>query len=130
MFGKPKLGNAITVIASGSVVAGSLRVRGMVQVDGTIEGTLIAEGHVSVGPEGKVMGDVTADDLSIGGLVVGTLHARGHLHGLPSGIVRGEVRYTTLEIDRGGVMDGRASRVPGESKTAPSVERIENAAAE
>jgi cytoskeletal protein CcmA (bactofilin family) len=132
MFGRRQASNAITVIAGGSVVVGTLRVRGMVQVDGTIEGSLLAEGHVSVGPEGRVIGDVVADDLSIGGNVEGSLHARGHLHVLPSGCVRGEVRYTTLEVDRGGVMDGRASRVPGEpapAKGAP-LEMMENAAAE
>jgi cytoskeletal protein CcmA (bactofilin family) len=136
MFGKRQSANAITVIAAGSSVVGTLRVKGIVQVDGSIEGTLIAEGHVSVGPEGRIAGDVTADELSVGGHIEGTLFAKGHLHVLATGRVRGEARYTTLEVDRGGVMDGRASHVE-DSKDAPArkadtsrVEMIENAAAE
>ena len=134
MFGKRQTANAITVIAAGSSVVGTLRVRGIVQVDGTIEGTLIAEGHVSVGPEGRILGEVTADELSVGGQIEGKLFAKGHLHVLSTGRIRGEARYTTLEIARGGVMDGRASHVedaPARKGADESrVEMIENAAAE
>jgi cytoskeletal protein CcmA (bactofilin family) len=120
MFGKRQriAAGSTTVIAAGSVVEGTLRVRGMVQVDGTIEGTLIAEGHVSVGPEGRIVGEITADQLSVGGKVEGTIFARNHLHVLASGTVRGNARYTTLEVERGGIMDGSASRVEEESGVA------------
>jgi cytoskeletal protein CcmA (bactofilin family) len=133
MFGKPKSSNAITVIAGGSVVVGTLRVRGIVQVDGAVEGSLLVEGHVSVGPDGRISGDITADDLSVGGKVDGTVHARGHLHVLKSGSVCGETHYTTLEVDRGGVMDGRTSHVDVEGKRKADeshVEMIGDAAAE
>jgi cytoskeletal protein CcmA (bactofilin family) len=130
MFGKRQQAAAsITVIASGSVVEGTLRTKGMVQVDGTIDGALIAEGHVSVGPEGKILGEVTADQLSVGGRVEGTVFARGHLLVLASGVVHGNARYTSLEVERGGVMDGSASRVD-EQAADNDVELVANAAAE
>lgn len=126
MFGKRQrlTAGSTTIIAAGSVVEGTLRVRGMVQVDGTIEGTLIAEGHVSVGPEGRIVGEVTADQLSVGGTVEGTILARNHLHVLASGSVRGDARYTSLEVERGGVMDGSASRV--EEVSAKLVKAADN----
>jgi cytoskeletal protein CcmA (bactofilin family) len=130
MFGKRQQAVAsITVIAAGSVVEGTLRARGMVQVDGTIDGALIAEGHVSVGPEGKILGEVTADQLSVGGRIEGTVFARGHLLVLASGVVHGNARYTSLEVERGGVMDGSASRVD-EQAADNDVELVANAAAE
>ncbi len=122
MFGKRQQRSAtVTVIAQGSVVEGTLRVKGVIQIDGTVDGTLIADGHVSVGPEGLIRGDVTADALSIGGRVDGSLHSRGHLHVLSTGVVQGNARYTSLEVDRGGVMDGSASRVDAASKQLPSL---------
>ena len=137
MFGsnkRSKADSAITVIAAGSIVEGTLRVRGMVQIDGTIDGTLIADGHVSVGPDGRVIGEVTADQLSVGGKVEGTINAKGHLHVLSSGSVRGNARYASLEIERGGVMDGNASRLDDvkDVKTVPDndVELVANAVAE
>ena len=130
MFGKRQQAAAsITVIAAGSVVEGTLRARGMVQVDGTIDGALIAEGHVSVGPEGKILGEVTAEQLSVGGRVEGAVFARGHLLVLANGAVHGKSRYTSLEVERGGVMDGSASRVD-ETVADNDVELVANAAAE
>lgn len=132
MFGKRQQAAAnITVIAAGSVIEGTLRVQGMVQVDGTIDGQLLAAGHVSVGPEGKILGEVAADELSVGGSVEGTVCARGHLHVLSTGSVRGNARYTSLEVERGGVMDGSASRVGEVAEAAESdVELVADAAAE
>lgn len=135
MFGskraKAAADSAITVIAAGSVVEGTLRVRGMVQVDGTIDGHLIADGHVSVGPDGRIVGEVTADQLSVGGKVEGKLNAKGLLHVLASGAVRGNARYASLEIERGGVMDGNASRLE-DVKQVPDndVELVTSAVAE
>ena len=131
MFGKRQQAAAsITVIAAGSVVEGTLRARGMVQVDGTIDGALIAEGHVSVGPEGRILGEVTADQLSVGGRIEGSVFARGHLLVLASGVVHGNARYTSLEVERGGVMDGSASRVDEQRVADNDVELVANAAAE
>jgi cytoskeletal protein CcmA (bactofilin family) len=84
---------------------------------------------VSVGPEGKILGEVTADQLSVGGRVEGTVFARGHLLVLASGVVHGNARYTSLEVERGGVMDGSASRVD-EQVADNDVELVANAAAE
>jgi cytoskeletal protein CcmA (bactofilin family) len=132
MFGKRQKAEAsITIIAAGSVIEGTLRARGMVQVDGTIDGALLAEGHVSVGPEGKILGEVTAEQLSVAGKVEGTVFARGHLLVLASGSLHGSARYTSLEVERGGVMDGSASRVEEAGIVADNdVELVANAAAE
>jgi cytoskeletal protein CcmA (bactofilin family) len=95
-----------TVIGKGTVIEGTMRVSGRVQIDGKIDGTLIAEGHVSVGPDGSVLGELSAAELAVGGHVEGQISVRGHLHVAPQGIARGEMRYGSLQVDRGGVIDG------------------------
>jgi cytoskeletal protein CcmA (bactofilin family) len=95
-----------TVIGKGTVIEGTVRVTGRVQIDGKIDGTLIAEGHVSVGPEGSILGELTAGELAVGGNVEGRVSVRGHLHIAPGGTARGEMRYGSLQVDRGGVIDG------------------------
>jgi cytoskeletal protein CcmA (bactofilin family) len=97
-----------TVIGRGTVIEGIVRTSGRIQIDGQIDGTLEVDGHVSVGPNGRVTGEVVADDLVVGGRVEGRVTARKHLHVASSGSVRGEVRYGTLQVDRGAVMDGSA----------------------
>lgn len=99
-----------TVIGKGTVIEGTVRVSGRVQVDGQIDGSLIAEGPVAVGPSGSIVGEVVADELTVGGRVEGRVNVREHLHIAPQGIARGEVRYGSLQVDRGGVLDGSTLR--------------------
>jgi cytoskeletal protein CcmA (bactofilin family) len=99
-----------TVIGKGTVVEGTIRVSGRVQIDGQIDGTVIAEGHVSVGPDGSILGEVSAEELAVGGRVEGKITVRGHLHIAPAGIARGDMRYGSLQVDRGGVIDGSTVR--------------------
>jgi cytoskeletal protein CcmA (bactofilin family) len=53
-----------------------------------------------------VIGEVVAEELAVGGRVEGKVSVRDHLHVAPGGIARGEVRYGSLQVERGGVIDG------------------------
>lgn len=108
MFGSKATKKATepTVIGQGTVIEGTIRVAGRVQVDGQIDGSLFAEGHVSVGPTGSILGEVVAAELAVGGRVEGKVNVRDNLHIAPGGTARGEVRYGSLQVDRGGVIDG------------------------
>jgi cytoskeletal protein CcmA (bactofilin family) len=97
-----------TVIGKGAVIEGMVRVYGPVQVDGQIDGGLSAEGHVSIGPTGCVLGELIAEELAVGGRIEGKVSVRGHLHVAARAVVRGDVRYGSLQVDRGGVIDGSA----------------------
>ncbi|HEX4352835.1 MAG TPA: polymer-forming cytoskeletal protein [Polyangiales bacterium] len=121
MFGSKTKASATepTVIGRGTVIEGTVRVSGRVQVDGQIDGSLIAEGHVSVGPSGSIVGEVIADQLAVGGRVEGKVTVREHLHIAPGGSTRGELRYGSLQVDRGGVIDG--STLHGEGPSANDV---------
>lgn len=111
MFGRKTASSAgPTVIGAGAVIEGTVRASGPIQVDGHIDGTLHVEGQVSVGPNGAITGDVTADEVVVGGRVEGRLTARALLHVTAGGRVRGEVRYGALQIDRGGVIDGTTAQ--------------------
>jgi cytoskeletal protein CcmA (bactofilin family) len=103
-----------TVIGKGTMIQGTVKVSGRVQIDGHIDGTLIADGHVSVGPNGMILGEVYAEELAVGGKVEGKVSVKNHLHIAPGGTARGEMRYGSLQVDRGGVIDG--STAHGEDK--------------
>ena len=106
-----------TVIGRGTVIEGTVRVSGRVQVDGRIDGTLVADGHVSVGPSGAILGEVVAVELAVGGRVEGKVSVREHLHVAPQGIARGELRYGSLQVDRGGVLDGSTANASAANDT-------------
>ena len=103
-----------TVIGRGAVIEGTVRVFGPVQVDGQIEGSLLADGHVSVGPTGSIVGELVAEELAIGGRVEGQIQVRDHLYIAPGASARGQVRYGSLQVDRGGVLDG-STLIQGDS---------------
>ena len=116
MFGSKNKTSAATeptVIGRGTVIEGTVRVSGRVQVDGQIDGSLIAEGHVSVGPHGSILGEVVAHELAVGGRVEGKVSVRENLHIAPQGVCRGDVRYGSLQVDRGGVLDGSTAHGDG-----------------
>ncbi len=114
MFGKREA--EITVVGAGAVVEGTVKAKGSIQIDGTILGTLRAEGHVSIGPDGSVDGEVHGENIAIGGNVKGKVSAKGHLHVISSGVVQGELQYSSLEVDRGAVVDARTTHVGAPSE--------------
>lgn len=116
MFGKKAESAADpTVIGRGAVIEGTVRASGPIQIDGHIQGSLHVDGQVSVGPNGSIDGELVAENIVVGGRVEGKVTARAHLHVAPGGSARGEVRYGSLQIDRGGVIDGTT----GQGKSAP-----------
>lgn len=122
MFGKKAASAAEpTVIGRGAVIEGKVRASGPIQIDGHVDGALLIDGSVSVGPSGAITGEVAADDVVVGGRVQGKVLARGHLHVASGGSVRGEVRYGSLQIDRGGLIDGTTGQGEAEAVASTAV---------
>lgn len=117
MFGKKKR-RGPTVVGAGSEIEGSLRAPDGLQIDGTIAGTVVVEGGMSVGPDGVFRGDVRADSATIAGRVEGTIVVEGHLHLLATGVLEGEIQYGTLEVDRGGQLSGRTAHIDAAQEPA------------
>lgn len=117
MFGKKNA--EPTIIGSGTVVEGKIKVRNSVQIDGHIKGNLEADEHVSIGPDGVIEGELIGGNIAIGGRVEGRVTSRGHLHMVSGGVVIGDVFYTSIEVDRGAVIDGRTEHL---SSATPSTQ--------
>jgi cytoskeletal protein CcmA (bactofilin family) len=95
-----------TVIGKGSRVAGTLRVKGRVQIDGVVEGHVFAEGgHVSIGPTGSVVGELSAGELVVGGRIEGTVRVTGLVHVVSGGSATGVLQYSGIQVDRGGALE-------------------------
>jgi cytoskeletal protein CcmA (bactofilin family) len=127
MFAKPSVpAGQVTVVSAGSALEGDLRVRGALRIEGAVYGNVTTEGDMSLGPEARILGEVRAKNLSMAGRIDGIVHVRNHLRVLRGGMLRGHARYLTLEIERGGVMDGSTTR----TSDFPEPEEDEYAAAE
>jgi cytoskeletal protein CcmA (bactofilin family) len=130
MFGG-KHAEGPTVVGEGAVIVGTLTARGRVQIDGVVEGSVKVQGQVSVGPKGRVEGDLMADNVAVGGEVKGRVVARGHLQVVASGRLYGDVHYGTLQVERGAVLEGRTLHgEPTEPSTDGAPQDIGNDAVE
>jgi cytoskeletal protein CcmA (bactofilin family) len=111
MSAKPSVpAKQVTVVSAGSALQGDIRVRGALRIEGAVYGNITTDGDMSVGPDARILGEVRAKNLSLAGRIDGIVHVRAHLRLLRGGMMRGHARYLTLEIERGGVMDGTTAR--------------------
>ncbi|MEM9190303.1 MAG: polymer-forming cytoskeletal protein [Myxococcota bacterium] len=88
---------------------GTLRAGGDLEIHGRVEGDVKAEGTIRVGAKGVICGQVAAPELVVSGRIEGSVEIHGHLHMCKGGTIAGEASYGSLQVDRGGVIEGRAS---------------------
>jgi cytoskeletal protein CcmA (bactofilin family) len=80
------------------------------RIEGSVEGTILSEGHVVVAPTGIVKGTIIAKCLTVTGRVEGIFKVEDCLEILGTGWVEGEVELGTLVVDEGGTLQGTCVR--------------------
>lgn len=90
--------SAVSIIAHGNRLTGSLAVVGKLHVDGVLEGELDSTGDLSVGRQGVVRGSVRAVQVTVSGTLEGDLYCES-LHIERGGRVQGHVCCDELTID-------------------------------
>ena len=108
-FGKsnkhPKQENGTTMINTGTSIKGAIQTEGSLFIDGEFQGGIVAQGTITVGVNGKVIGEIKVDDIVINGLVDGIIYAK-NVTVLASGKLLGKVQYENLKIEQNGVFQG------------------------
>jgi cytoskeletal protein CcmA (bactofilin family) len=102
-----------TVIGPTANFKGTVQSDGGLRVDGVFEGTIQIAGNLIIGDNGKVIADVTAQNVSVAGALKGTVKAAGRLEILSTGRVWGDISVSSFLIDEGGFFRGQ-SIMPGE----------------
>jgi cytoskeletal protein CcmA (bactofilin family) len=105
-----------THIAPGAKITGQVNGTSDLVVDGELEGTVRLESHVSIGPEGKVQGDIVAKSVRIGGRVVGNVQGLEKVEILPSGRLEGDVAAPRVVLAEGAFFKGKVEMT---GKTQP-----------
>jgi cytoskeletal protein CcmA (bactofilin family) len=77
-------------------------------VDGPVEGKLqLANGSLTIGPNGSVKADVTAREVIVRGRLEGKIAGRDRIQVLSTGHVTGEVQTQRLAIEDGAFLRGK-----------------------
>ena len=64
-----------TIIGLGSAISGDIHADGFIRVEGDVDGNLEATGHVDIGREARINGNITAQSVVLGGIVLGDIYA-------------------------------------------------------
>ena len=118
MFSKSEKNNGgriETVIGSGTEMEGNLHVNEAMRIDGKIKGEVHANAVV-IGELGVVLGDITANSVTIGGKVKGNVTATVTLELLPKGQILGDIHTSKLIISDGATFEGNCQMMKAEGQ--------------
>ncbi|MFA6920794.1 MAG: polymer-forming cytoskeletal protein [Gallionella sp.] len=100
-----------TLIGAGTVIDGNMSFAGGMRIDGQVNGNVIAvagkPSTLVLSEQGSVHGDVSVTHLVVNGVIRGSVTASEYLELHAKARVSGDVHYKMLEIQVGGILEGR-----------------------
>ena len=114
----PVSSKAAACISQGIKIKGEVTGSEDLFVDGQVEGKLnLANGSLTIGPNGCVKADVTAREVIVRGKVEGKVSGRDKVQLWSTGQIIGEVQTDRLAIEDGAMLRGKveAGKHPGKS---------------
>ncbi len=103
--GALRTSNAKSVLAQDLRITGEITSSGSIEILGEVDGTIHARG-LTVGPEGRVSGTVSAEVVEIKGKLEGKVASQSFTLRAAAEVVA-EVTYTTLVIESGASIEGK-----------------------
>jgi cytoskeletal protein CcmA (bactofilin family) len=109
------------VIGPSMSIKGEIRAREELLVDGEVEGLLESQSLLTVGPNGKVRGNIKARDVAIFGSVRGNVVVAEKIAIREQGSLIGDIKGAGISIDDGAYFKGSIDIVRPEPKAAEAV---------
>ncbi len=114
-------------IDAGCELSGTLRFRENVHIDGHVEGELLADKDVEIGPSASVHANLQCESVVIRGEVRGDIEAARQITFHKGAHVHGEMKANAIVIEegaqfRGTIVIGGDARQPAASPPPPEVE--------
>jgi cytoskeletal protein CcmA (bactofilin family) len=97
-------------------IKGEIRAREELMVDGEVEGTLESQSLLTVGPNGKVLGNIKAREVAIYGSVRGNVDVTEKIAIREQGSLIGDIKSAGISIDDGAYFKGSIDIVRPEPK--------------
>ncbi len=116
------------VIGPSMTIKGEIRAREELLVDGEVEGQLESQSLLTVGPNGKVLGNIKAREVAIFGSVRGNVQVAEKIAIREQGSLIGDIKGAGISIDDGAYFKGSIDIVrpdPKLAKAQKSESRVE-----
>lgn len=101
-------GEHFSIVSTECYFQGTLSVQGSLRVDGKLEGSVDNARQVIVGEEGKITGDVTAQNVVCAGEIEGNVCAE-MVEVLAKASVKGDIRAKKMIVEEGGRIEGQCN---------------------
>src|SRR5215831_18421258 len=105
---EPAAPEASSSIGSGLSIVGKIVGQGRLGIFGHVEGEVHAS-TVQIGDGAQVVGDIVAEELTIGGRVKGTIHAN-RVKLTSTAVVEGDIYHRSLAIEENARFEGMSKR--------------------
>ena len=101
------MANATNVLASGIEITGTIKFSNDMIIDGKIDGEIRSDGgHVTIGENANIKGDIIAGEVKLFGKVEGTITSdRCELK--PNSKLDGDIKTKMLSMEEGASLSGR-----------------------
>ena len=108
------------IIGTSTVVEGTLRSSGNVNISGTVNGNVEVEGRTMVMPGGVVDGELTSTSAEVAGTVKGRVVVRERLVLKASAVIEGDIRTGKLVVEDGASFNGQCVMGQGAAPDRPA----------
>lgn len=95
-----------TIVGNDTVLEGTIISKSSVRIDGALIGGVSAEGVVILSKNGKIKGNIMAENIVVAGVVEGNMQIREKVNVEPTGEVYGDITTKSLLIDEQSVFQG------------------------
>lgn len=95
-----------SILAPGTKIKGDISSDTDLRLDGVMEGNIVSEGKVILGPNSSIIGNITCSNAEISGKVKGNVSAPEQLSLKSTSRIDGSITTSTLIIESGAVLNG------------------------
>jgi cytoskeletal protein CcmA (bactofilin family) len=96
-------------IVEGTSIEGQINSKSNIRIDGFLKGTVITQGRLVLGPEGKIEGEIQCNNADIEGTLNGTINVKELLTLKNTAKLQGDISTNKLAIEPGAVFSGTCS---------------------
>ena len=108
MNGKQGEGRIETIIGKGTNIEGTVNIEGATRIDGNVNGKLISNDVITVGPTGVVKAEIRAKAIIVGGRIEGNLIASEKVELQAKSELLGDITSKSLLVEHGDIFHGNS----------------------
>jgi cytoskeletal protein CcmA (bactofilin family) len=104
-YGEPS-NASINIISESTSIKGDIIANGDTRIDGELVGNITSKGRLVVGPNGKITGEISCNNVEVSGFIKGKVEASELLTMKASAKIEGDIIAGKLSVEPGATFTG------------------------